>query len=191
MNLTNPTNHRNLRTLIFRRRSVSRVLYLCGHLSRTAIARRLQRATRRVGGPRQPLLSALASDGVYQADVSPRRRCALTAPFHLHRIQGKRAEGKGKSNLRHFSLFPFASSLKMRLCFFCGTFRRVTPPGRYPASRPVKPGLSSMAANCHSDHLTFCALILPRPLRFVKSINCVESTLPQTAQAGLSETGVT
>ncbi len=30
---------------------------------------------------------------------------------------------------------------------FCGTFRRVTPPGRYPASCPVELGLSSMAAS--------------------------------------------
>jgi hypothetical protein len=30
-----------------------------------------------------------------------------------------------------------------RLYHFCGTFRRVTPPGRYPASCPMEPGLSS------------------------------------------------
>src|SRR5215831_16070058 len=29
------------------------------------------------------------------------------------------------------------------LCLFCATFRRVAPPGRYPASCPVEPGLSS------------------------------------------------
>jgi len=29
------------------------------------------------------ILFGLAPDGVYLAAVSPRRRCALTAPFHL------------------------------------------------------------------------------------------------------------
>src|ERR1700761_630344 len=38
--------------------------------------------TRRLGGPRQRLLRDLAADGVCRADVSPRRRCALTTPFH-------------------------------------------------------------------------------------------------------------
>jgi len=64
------------------RRSVSRVLYLYGHLSAKPVARSLMRSTRRVGGPRQPLLSDLAPDGVYQASMSPCCRCALTAPFH-------------------------------------------------------------------------------------------------------------
>ena len=40
----------------------------------------------------------------------------------------------------------FTVADRNRLCHFCGTFRRVTPPGRYPASRPVKPGLSSVAS---------------------------------------------
>jgi len=32
------------------------------------------------------------------------------------------------------------------LCVFCGTFRRVAPPGRYPAPCPVESGLSSPRA---------------------------------------------
>ena len=98
------------------RRSISRVLYLYGHLSAKPVTRLLMRSTRRVCGQRHPLLSDLAPDGVYQAGVSPHRRCALTAPFH---------------------------HCRERLCLFCGTFRRVAPPGRYPASCPVEPGLSS------------------------------------------------
>ncbi len=49
----------------------------------------------------------------------------------------------------------FTVAALLRLCHFCGTFRRVAPPGRYPASCPVEPGLSS-AAN-YSDHPTLCA----------------------------------
>jgi hypothetical protein len=114
----------------FVRRSISRVLYLYGHLSAKPVARLLMRSTRRVGGQLQPLLSDLAPDGVYQADMSPYRRCALTAPFHRCR---------------------------KRLCHFCGTFRRVAPPGRYPASCPAEPGLSS------ARHLT-AAQRPPNPL---------------------------
>ena len=40
----------------------------------------------------------------------------------------------------HFTL----SRPRQPVCF-CSTFRRVTPPGRYPASCPVELGLSSMA----------------------------------------------
>ncbi len=53
--------------------------------------------------------------------LSPELRWALTPPFHhclcLHRSH--------------------------RLCFFCGTVCRITPPGRYPAPCPVELGLSS------------------------------------------------
>ena len=50
------------------------------------------------------LLLGLAPDGVYQADKSPCRWCALTAPFHPYR--------------------------KMRRFVFCGTFLKVTLTGR-------------------------------------------------------------
>lgn len=67
----------------------------------------------------------LAPDGVCQAGVLPHRRCALTAPFHRYR-----------------------RTVVPRLCVFCGTFRRVAPPGRYPASCPMEPGLSSAPTKC-------------------------------------------
>lgn len=74
-----------------------------------------------------PSLLGLAPDGVYLAGMSPCRRCALTAPFHRCRAGAQ-------------------------LCLFCGTFRRVTPPGRYPASRPVEPGLSSTPRARQAEH---------------------------------------
>jgi len=45
---------------------------------------------------------------------------------------------------RTFSPLPALAGEASRWRFgFCGTFRRVTPPGRYPAPCPVEPGLSS------------------------------------------------
>ena len=49
-----------------------------------------------------------------------KRRCALTAPFHLDLVETKQST-------------------------FCCTFLRVTSTGRYPASCPIEPGLSSRA----------------------------------------------
>ena len=71
-------------------------------------------------GPGQPIASlfALAAGGVCQAAPSPGRWCALTAPFQL-----------------------FSASAGSLL--FCGTFRRVAPPGCWPAPCPAQPGLSS------------------------------------------------
>ena len=53
----------------------------------------------------------------------PRRRWSLTPPFHHHR----------------------SDRVAPAVCF-CGPFRRVTPPGCYPAPCPVEPGLSSPRA---------------------------------------------
>jgi len=74
-------------------------------------------APRRSRAP-SPLLG-LAPGGVCRAAVSPQRWCALTTPFHPYRC---------------------------RRCVFCGTFRRVTPPGRYPAPCSMESGLSSGGA---------------------------------------------
>jgi len=41
----------------------------------------------------------------------------------------------------HFTLTPI--SQRIGAVCFCGTFRRVAPPGRYPARCPVELGLSS------------------------------------------------
>ena len=62
----------------------------------------------------------VAPDWVYMAIQSPGRRWALTPPFH-----------------------PY---LQMQAVYFCCTGLGVTSTGRYPASCPVKLGLSSPAA---------------------------------------------
>ena len=58
-------------------RPISRIL------SRAII--HLTRPTRTLAGHLQTVLLGLASGGVYLAAASPRRRCALTAPFHPYR----------------------------------------------------------------------------------------------------------
>src|SRR5207248_7665136 len=50
---------------------------------------------------------------------------------------------KDEAHLLRDSSFILPPSSLERLCVFCATFRRVAPPGRYPASCPVEPGLSS------------------------------------------------
>src|SRR6201995_4739502 len=78
-------------------------------------------------GPRRAgstVLLGLAPGGVCLAAASPRRRCALTAPFHLCLYA------------THMVAAPSA------VCF-CGTFPRVSPGGRYPPPCPVVSGLSS------------------------------------------------
>src|SRR3954452_5268518 len=78
-------------------------------------------------GPRRAgstVLLGLAPGGVCLAAASPRRRCALTAPFHL-------------------CLYATQLQSRHRPCHFCGTFPRVSPGGRYPPPCPVVSGLSS------------------------------------------------
>jgi hypothetical protein len=75
-------------------------------------------------GPPLPLsgllsYSTLLRVGFAMPFLSPGTRCALTAPFHPYpRCRGRYV--------------------------FCGTFRRVAPPSRYEAHRPVEFGLSSI-----------------------------------------------
>jgi len=45
---------------------------------------------------------------------------------------------------RTISTLP-AFRRRRRRCIFCSTFRRVAPPSRYEAPRPVEPGLSSIS----------------------------------------------
>ncbi|AFY21706.1 hypothetical protein PputUW4_04514 [Pseudomonas sp. UW4] len=40
-------------------------------------------------------------------------------------------------------LFTLTGAEALRRLFFCGTFRRLTPPRHYLALRPMEPGLSS------------------------------------------------
>jgi len=96
------------------------------HLSRTAVARRLQRPTRglgtsnpqreRVSPPAPRPLLGLAPGGVCLA--GPVTRTAGELLSHLF-------------------------TLTVTAVCFCGTVRRVAPPGCYPAPRSVELGLSS------------------------------------------------
>lgn len=106
--------------------SVSAIIYLGYVLPR--ISSDLPKTTRAA----LSFLLGLAPDGVYQADWSPSRWCALTAPFHPYR--------------------------QSRRFVFCGTFLRVTPTGRYPASCPAELGLSSSARGCR-DYLSALTIL--------------------------------
>ena len=59
----------------------------------------------------------------------------------------------------YLTISPLPPLREGRRYIFCGTFHRVSPPGCYPASCPVEPGLSSSPKE--GDHLsptsgTFC-----------------------------------
>ena len=83
-----------------------------------------QRPTWTLAGNLQTVLLGLASGGVCLAAASPRRRCALTAPFQPCRAAPKSGR---------------------RRCVFCGTFPRVSPGRRYRPPCPSMSGLSSRA----------------------------------------------
>lgn len=61
----------------------------------------------------------------------------------------------------HFTLARTGYLSQPLAVCFCGTFRRVTPPGRYPAPCPVELGLSSLIFANQSGHLVYLA---PYPL---------------------------
>ena len=110
------------------------------------------------GGPRHRFCSVLLRMGFTEPPLLPGERWSLTPPFHPYRPK------------------PAVS--------FCCTFLGVASTGRYPASCPVKPGLSSSAAFRHiqprlsvllntdfyytifrrlrqrSDHLRMCQVIV-------------------------------
>ena len=60
---------------------------------------------------------------------------------------------------RHFTLIP----TKAGTVCFCGTFRRVTPPGSYPVPRLVELGLSSLTHLSHGGHPVYLARIHSTP----------------------------
>lgn len=73
-------------------------------------------------GPGKPIAFLLPCFGwgLHVPCLLPAKRWALTPPFHPYRL--------------------------IPAVYFCCTSLRVTPTGRYPASCPAKPGLSSSAA---------------------------------------------
>ena len=104
--------------------TISRVMSLNDHLSRTYVAISLKRPTGKqigsiYGFPTLARRLGLASDGVYTAPhVTTRTVVSYTA----------------------FSPLPSKMAV-----IFCCTGLGVTSTGRYPASCPMKPGLSSPA----------------------------------------------
>ena len=88
-----------------------------GHLSRLPVTRKLQRPTLRHDGQPYRLMCGLASDGVYRASSVTRRAVSSYLAFP-----------------------PLPEKLAV---YFCCTILRVTSTGRYPASCPMKLGLSS------------------------------------------------
>ena len=98
------------------------------HLSRRHVTMPLKQPTWKLTGPAQCFLLGLASDGVYTA--TPVTRRAVVSYTAIPPL-------------------PLA-----RRFLFCCTILGVTPTGRYPASCPVKPGLSSPACAAAIIHLT-------------------------------------
>ena len=98
------------------------------HSSRRTITRTLKRPTRIQHGPclRIPIWSCFWW-GLPCRELLPDTRCALTAPFHPY--------------------LPFLRKETIRRrSTLCCTCRRFTPPRRYLAPCPMKPGLSSPAS---------------------------------------------
>ena len=93
----------------------------------------------RLLGLRRSILALARVRPPSSAAVSPRRRCALTAPFHPCRSRSSRG------------------TAQLRRCRFCGTFPRVSPGRRYRPPRPTVSGLSSVASPPHGGSASAAA----------------------------------
>ena len=106
-----------------------------GHSSRTPVARRLERPTRKSGNGPDRFVTRVRKRTSRLLPVWPCTRwglpsqvghptcwCALTAPFHPYRTRRKR---------------------RARRSILCGTFPSLAAGGRYPPPCPAVPGLSS------------------------------------------------
>ena len=121
------------------------------HLSNPAVAGRLKRPTRKHDGPPYRSLFGLASDGVYMA-FSVTRETVVS-----------------------YTAFPPLPGKTWR--YLCCTIPGVASAGRYPASCPAKPGLSSPGPfrSCQPRlHILLCQkrnirqlIILPQTLFLV------------------------
>ena len=112
-----------------------------GHLSSPAVAGRLKQPTRTVpsgnreaGGPPICPVRSCFGWGLHVPRTLPHGRWSLTPPLHPYRLSPA--------------------------VYFCCTGLGVASTGRYPASCPVKPGLSSPAAFrlCSRDRLSISAM---------------------------------
>ena len=127
---------------------ISRVMSLSDHLSRPSVAERLKRPTWKHDGPPYRFLLGLASNGVYMCPACYQ---------------------DGGSLLHCLSTLTSASEA----VYFCCTGLGVTSTGRYPASCPVKPGLSSSGTfrPASRDHLPYSQDdTISYPFIFVKQI---------------------
>ena len=112
--------------------SISRVLSPAlagdGHFARTPVTRRLMHPTRELGGP---------------PHRSPIRACSkqgLASRYVTTPLVGS------YPTFSPLPMTPAKNSIPAIChgrCRFCATFRRITPPGRYPVLCPLELGLSS------------------------------------------------
>ncbi len=124
--------------VVYASRTVSRVLFRPitaggGHLSTPMVAHRLQRPTRGVRGPRHsPPAWSCCRWGLPSRPVTrPLVRSYRTfSPLPAIPVSNS----------------PVAVLPPRQAVCFCGTSPGVAPAGRYPASCPMQPGLSSNAA---------------------------------------------
>lgn len=94
-----------------------------GHSSGTCVTTGLKLPTREQRGPRHS---------------SPIWNCSRWG------LTSRRVATTLVRSYRTISTLP-AFRRRRRRCVFCSTFRRVAPPSRYEAPRPVEPGLSSIS----------------------------------------------
>jgi len=89
------------------------------------------------GPPHAPPIWPCSGRGLPCPRCHHRGGALLPTPFH--RCPVRRL---GAARLRRVNMLrPY--NREHGLCVFCGTFRRVAPPGRYPAPCPAESGLSS------------------------------------------------
>ena len=123
-------------------RTISRGMSSNDHLSRAAVTNSFKRPTWKRNGQLHCFLFGLASDGVYMCPLCYQRG---GSPLHY------------PSNLTTKGNLSLRCLRHLVAVHFCCTGLGVTSTGRYPASCPVKPGLSSPATfrSGSRDHLSY------------------------------------
>ena len=118
---------------------------MSSHSSRPAVTDGLQRPTRtrkRRATPQRVPIWPCSQRGLPGRFGYPNRRCALTAPFHLHQRASPLAAPPPPTRSIGRKVRDMTNATS-RLPSFCGTFLRLTPTGSYPALCPTELGLSS------------------------------------------------
>lgn len=131
---------------------------MSSHSSRPAVTDGLERPTRirkRRATPLRIPIWPCSQRGLPGRSGYPDRRCALTAPFHLHLRALPPAAPPPPTRSIGRKVRDMANATP-QLTSFCGTFLRLTPTGSYPALRPMELGLSSRRLNeTTSDYLDY------------------------------------